>query len=95
MGLYVTVLTEKRGGVTTAVRGAEDELDADTLTGRITVTAREAEEGVTMRAELSQLIDIIFTFNLAFLMVMEITAASQRHLLTRKCQNKLSTILQE
>ncbi|KMW68608.1 hypothetical protein BDDG_12916 [Blastomyces dermatitidis ATCC 18188] len=59
-----------------AVREAENELNADTLTGRITTAVREAEEGVTMRAELSQLIDTVFTFNLAFFAVMEIAAAS-------------------
>ncbi|KMW68783.1 hypothetical protein BDDG_13029 [Blastomyces dermatitidis ATCC 18188] len=47
--------------------------------GHILLTAvavREAEEDVTMRAELLQLIDIIFIFNLAFFAVTEAAAAS-------------------
>ncbi|EQL32854.1 hypothetical protein BDFG_04962 [Blastomyces dermatitidis ATCC 26199] len=60
------------------------------------MTAKEAgeEEGVTMRAVLSQLIDTA-VFNLAFLTVTEAAAAPQRHLLTRKYQNKPSIVLQE
>ncbi|EQL27889.1 hypothetical protein BDFG_09308, partial [Blastomyces dermatitidis ATCC 26199] len=94
-GSYATVLTEGGSGVTTAVRGAENELNADALTGRTTTAAREAEEDVTMRVKLPRLIDIIFTFNLAFFAVTEATATSQRHLFTRKHQNKPSIILQE
>ncbi|OAT11986.1 hypothetical protein BDBG_07395 [Blastomyces gilchristii SLH14081] len=51
------------------------------------MAAREAGEDVTMRAVLLQLIDIT-AFNLAFLTVTEAAAAPQRHLLTRKHQNK-------
>ncbi|OAT02551.1 uncharacterized protein BDCG_17629 [Blastomyces dermatitidis ER-3] len=89
-----------------AVREAENRLDTDAPAGRrddtslqgmatITLTAREAGEDVTMRVILSQLIDITSTFNLTFLMIMETAAALQRHLLTRKYQNKLFIILQE
>ncbi|OAT14494.1 hypothetical protein BDBG_18056 [Blastomyces gilchristii SLH14081] len=67
------------------MREAENELNADALTGRrdnislqdtatITAAAREAEEDVAMKAVLSQLIDTA-AFNLAFLTVTEITAA--------------------
>ncbi|OAT00008.1 uncharacterized protein BDCG_16423 [Blastomyces dermatitidis ER-3] len=62
------------------------------------MTAKEAEEGedMTMRVILPRLIDItVFIFNLAFLTVMKATVTPQRHLLTRKCQNKLFTVLQE
>ncbi|EQL27912.1 hypothetical protein BDFG_09285, partial [Blastomyces dermatitidis ATCC 26199] len=93
-GLYATVLAGRGGRVTTAMRGAEDESDTDTLTGRITAAAREAGGGVIMRAVLPRLIDVTI-FNLAFLAVMKTAAASQRCLLTRKCQNKPSTVLQE
>ncbi|EEQ89162.1 uncharacterized protein BDCG_04282 [Blastomyces dermatitidis ER-3] len=104
MGSYIIMLIEE-GGIATAAGGAEDKLNADTSAGRrdntslqgtatSTVTAREAEEDVTMRAVLSQLIDIT-AFNLAFLTVTEAAAAPQRCLLTRKCQNKPSTVLQE
>ncbi|EEQ86671.2 uncharacterized protein BDCG_01791 [Blastomyces dermatitidis ER-3] len=58
-----------------AVRGAGDRSDTDTLISRTTAAAREAEEDVTMRAVLSQLIDTT-VFNLAFLTVTEATAAS-------------------
>ncbi|EQL27715.1 hypothetical protein BDFG_09476 [Blastomyces dermatitidis ATCC 26199] len=105
MGSYITVLTEEGSGVTTAVRGAGNELDTDELTSRRdnislqgTVTsaaaAREAGEDVTMKAVLPQLIDTA-VFNLAFFTVTETAAASQRHLLTRKHQNKPSIVLQE
>ncbi|EQL29782.1 hypothetical protein BDFG_07625 [Blastomyces dermatitidis ATCC 26199] len=90
-----------------AVREVRDELNTDELTDRrddislqgmmtTAATVKEAgEEGdVTMRAVLPQLIDTA-AFNLAFLAVTEATAASQRHLLTRKCQNKPSIVLQE
>ncbi|OAT02655.1 uncharacterized protein BDCG_17703 [Blastomyces dermatitidis ER-3] len=64
-------------------------------TATTTTAVREAEEGVTMGVMLPRLIDTISTFNLAFLTVTEAAAASQRHLLTRKHQNKPSTVLQE
>ncbi|OAT06176.1 hypothetical protein BDBG_16567 [Blastomyces gilchristii SLH14081] len=54
------------------------------------MAVRDAEEGedVTMRVILLQLIDtVISAFNLAFLMITEAAATSQRCLLTRKCQN--------
>ncbi|EQL27933.1 hypothetical protein BDFG_09266 [Blastomyces dermatitidis ATCC 26199] len=68
-----------------AVGGAGNELDTDALAGRrdnislqgtatSTVAAREAGEGETIRAVLSQLIDTA-TFNLAFLTVTETAAA--------------------
>ncbi|EQL32046.1 hypothetical protein BDFG_05711 [Blastomyces dermatitidis ATCC 26199] len=72
-----------------AVRRAEDRPDTDTSAGRrnntslhsaatTTAAARDAEggEGVAMRAVLSQLIDTVFTFNLAFFTVTEAAAAS-------------------
>ncbi|KMW66913.1 hypothetical protein BDDG_11788 [Blastomyces dermatitidis ATCC 18188] len=109
MGSYITVLTGGGGGIATAAGGVRDGMDTDKLTdrrdnislqGAVTTTAAakevEEEEDVTMRAVLLQLIDTaVSTFNLAFLTVMEAAAASQRHLLTRKCQNKSSTVLQE
>ncbi|EEQ89140.2 uncharacterized protein BDCG_16897 [Blastomyces dermatitidis ER-3] len=93
----------------TAVREAENRTDMNELTGRrnnislqdaVTITAavKEAgeEEDVIMKVMLLWLIDIItFTFNLAFLAVTEAAAALQRCLLTRKHQNKSSTVLQE
>ncbi|EQL34542.1 hypothetical protein BDFG_03684 [Blastomyces dermatitidis ATCC 26199] len=95
------------GGIATAAGEAGDRLNTDKLTGRrdntslqgtvtIITAAKEAgEEGdVTMRVMLPQLIDTA-VFNLTFLTVMKATAAPQRHLLTRKCQNKPSTVLQE
>ncbi|KMW68245.1 hypothetical protein BDDG_12684 [Blastomyces dermatitidis ATCC 18188] len=91
---YIIILAEEGGGVATAAEGAENEPDADVLINRITAAVREAEEDVTMRVMLLQLIDTVI-FNLAFLTVTEATVASQRCLLTRKCQNKPSTILQE
>ncbi|OAT04353.1 hypothetical protein BDBG_16237 [Blastomyces gilchristii SLH14081] len=91
-----------------AVREAEDRLSADapasrrnntSLQGTATtiMAAREVGEDVTMRAVLSWFIDTAASaFNLAFLMITETAAASQRCLLlTRKCQNKLFIILQE
>ncbi|OAT13835.1 hypothetical protein BDBG_17924 [Blastomyces gilchristii SLH14081] len=89
-----------------AVRKAGDRLNTDASAGRrdntslqdtatITAAVREVEEDVIIRAVLLQLIDIIFTFNLAFLTVMKTAATSQRCLLTRKCQNKFFIILQE
>ncbi|EQL27987.1 hypothetical protein BDFG_09217, partial [Blastomyces dermatitidis ATCC 26199] len=108
MESYITVLTGKRDSVATAVRGAENELNIDAPAGRrddtslhdtatTTTAARDAEEreDVTMRAVLPRLIDIISTINLAFLVIMKAAAASQRHLLTRKCQNKFLIVLQE
>ncbi|EEQ91567.1 uncharacterized protein BDCG_06687 [Blastomyces dermatitidis ER-3] len=105
MKSYITVLTEKGGSITTAVRRAGNELNMNKLTGRRdntslqgTVTtataAKEAgEEGdMTIKAVLSQLIDTV-TFNLTFLIVTEAAAAPQRHLFTRKHQNKPSIIL--
>ncbi|EQL27923.1 hypothetical protein BDFG_09273, partial [Blastomyces dermatitidis ATCC 26199] len=87
-GSYTTVLTEREGGVATAVKEAGNRSDADTLTSRrnnislqgvaTSITAaRDAgeEEDVTMRAVLPQLIDIT-AFNLAFLAVMKAAAAS-------------------
>ncbi|OAT04110.1 hypothetical protein BDBG_16187 [Blastomyces gilchristii SLH14081] len=61
------------------------------------MAAREAEEGVAMRAVLLRLIDTtVSAFNLAFLTVTETAAALQRHLLlTRKYQNKSLIISQE
>ncbi|KMW68347.1 hypothetical protein BDDG_12752 [Blastomyces dermatitidis ATCC 18188] len=75
--------------IATAVRKAENRLNTDESTGRrndtslqgtatITTAAKEAEEeeGMTMRAVLSQLIDTaVFTFNLAFLTVTEAATA--------------------
>ncbi|KMW68918.1 hypothetical protein BDDG_13130 [Blastomyces dermatitidis ATCC 18188] len=69
------------------MRGAENELNADTLVSRrnnislqgtvtITAAAEEAEEDVAMKAELLWLIDTVFTFNLAFFAAMEAAAAS-------------------
>ncbi|KMW68792.1 hypothetical protein BDDG_13034 [Blastomyces dermatitidis ATCC 18188] len=99
MGLYITVLTERRGSITTAVREAENRLNMNELTGRrddtslqgtVTITAAakkaEEEEDVIMRAVILQLIDTtVSAFNLAFLMGMEAAAAPQRYLLlTRK-----------
>ncbi|EEQ91309.1 uncharacterized protein BDCG_06429 [Blastomyces dermatitidis ER-3] len=83
---YITVLTEGGGGVTTAVRGAEDRLDTDTPAGRrddtslqgMATTAaatREVEEGVAMGVMLPRLIDAVSAFNLAFLTVTEAAAA--------------------
>ncbi|KMW69126.1 hypothetical protein BDDG_13300 [Blastomyces dermatitidis ATCC 18188] len=91
------------------MRGAEDELNTDEPTGRrdntslqgmttTTAAAKEAGEGedVTIEVVLPRLIDAAASiFNLAFLAVMEAAAAPQRHLLTRKHQNKPSTVLQE
>ncbi|EEQ83657.2 uncharacterized protein BDCG_00462 [Blastomyces dermatitidis ER-3] len=68
------------------MRRAENKLNADELTGRRNDTslqdmaitaaaAREAEEDVTIRAVLSQLITVT-VFNLAFLIIMETAAAS-------------------
>ncbi|EQL30524.1 hypothetical protein BDFG_07008 [Blastomyces dermatitidis ATCC 26199] len=87
------------------VRGAGDESDTDASAGRrddislqsmatSTAAVREAGEDVTMRAVLPQLIDIT-AVNLAFLVIMKAAAASQRHLLTRKHQNKSLIISQE
>ncbi|OAT08658.1 hypothetical protein BDBG_04907 [Blastomyces gilchristii SLH14081] len=59
-----------------------------------TAAARGAGEDVTMRAVLPQLIDAA-AFNLAFLTVTEAAAAPQRHLFTRKHQNKPLIISQE
>ncbi|OAT08660.1 hypothetical protein BDBG_17090 [Blastomyces gilchristii SLH14081] len=92
-----------------AVKRAEDRSDTDksisrrddiSLQGTVTITAAakevEEEEDMIIRVMLSQLIDtVIFIFNLAFLVIMEATATSQRHLLTRKCQNKFLIVLQE
>ncbi|EQL32602.1 hypothetical protein BDFG_05242 [Blastomyces dermatitidis ATCC 26199] len=65
----------------------------------ITAAAREAEEeeeDVTIRAVLLWLIDIAASAcNLAFMAVMKAVITSQRHLFTRKYQNKLFIILQE
>ncbi|EEQ86477.2 uncharacterized protein BDCG_01597 [Blastomyces dermatitidis ER-3] len=69
-----------------AAEGAGNGLDTDTPAGRrddislqdtatTTTAAREVEEDVTIRAVLSQLIDIT-AFNLAFLTVTEAAAAS-------------------
>ncbi|EQL27992.1 hypothetical protein BDFG_09216, partial [Blastomyces dermatitidis ATCC 26199] len=90
MGSYITVLTEKGGSVTIVMREVENELNTDELTGRrnnislqgtviITAAVKEAEEeeDMTMRVILPQLIDTaVFTFNLAFLTVMEAATAS-------------------
>ncbi|OAT04392.1 hypothetical protein BDBG_16243 [Blastomyces gilchristii SLH14081] len=89
-------MTVKRAGnrsdTDTSVSRRDDTLLQDTVT---TVTAvREVEEDMTMKAVLLQLIDII-TFNLAFLVIMKAAATSQRHLLTRKHQNKSLIISQE
>ncbi|EQL27746.1 hypothetical protein BDFG_09444, partial [Blastomyces dermatitidis ATCC 26199] len=84
--LYVTVLTERENSIATVMRETENELNTDTSVSRrdnislqdtatITAAVREAEEDVTIRAVLSQLIDIII-FNLAFLTVTETAAAS-------------------
>ncbi|OAT03446.1 hypothetical protein BDBG_00163 [Blastomyces gilchristii SLH14081] len=78
-GSYITVLTERRGSITTVMRRAEKELNTDksisrrddiSLQGMMTITTatREVEEGeednVTMRAVLLQFINIIiFIFN--------------------------------
>ncbi|EQL28723.1 hypothetical protein BDFG_08578, partial [Blastomyces dermatitidis ATCC 26199] len=85
MKSYITVLTERRGGVATAVKRAGNRLNTDTsvsrrddisLQGMITIitAAREAGEDVIMRVILSQLIDTA-VFNLAFLTVMKTAAA--------------------
>ncbi|EGE86430.1 hypothetical protein BDDG_09375 [Blastomyces dermatitidis ATCC 18188] len=87
-GSYTTVLTEREGGITIAVREVRDRSDTDKLTGRrndtslqgmitTTTAAKEAgEEGdMTIRAVLSQLIDTA-AFNLAFLTVMKTASAS-------------------
>ncbi|KMW66653.1 hypothetical protein BDDG_11644 [Blastomyces dermatitidis ATCC 18188] len=67
----------------------------DTATTAAAVKKAGEEEDMTMKAVLSQLIDIIISaFNLAFLMVMEAVITSQRHLLlTRKHQNKFLIVL--
>ncbi|EGE86331.2 hypothetical protein BDDG_09276, partial [Blastomyces dermatitidis ATCC 18188] len=110
MGSYIIMLTEKRGGVAMMMRETETELNMNELISRrddislqgiatITTSARNAEEreDMTMKVMLPQLIDItVFTFNLAFLIVMKAAAALQRHLLlTRQCQNKFFIVLQE
>ncbi|OAT09604.1 hypothetical protein BDBG_17253 [Blastomyces gilchristii SLH14081] len=101
-GSYITVLVEGGGGITTAAEGAGNEPDTDkpasrrnntSLQGTATTAAaaRDAGEGgdVTMRVMLPQLIDTaVSVSNLAFLTVMEAAAAPQRHLITRKHQNK-------
>ncbi|OAT13900.1 hypothetical protein BDBG_17931 [Blastomyces gilchristii SLH14081] len=70
--------------------------DTATITTAVREVEEEEEEDVTMRVMLLQSVNtIIFTFNQAFLAVIKTTAASQRHLFTRKCQNKLFIILQE
>ncbi|EEQ92173.1 uncharacterized protein BDCG_07293 [Blastomyces dermatitidis ER-3] len=74
-GSYATVLAEGGGGVATAVREAGDELNADASTGRTAAAVREAGGDVAMKVMLLQLIDTA-TFNLAFLTVTEVTAAS-------------------
>ncbi|OAT10856.1 hypothetical protein BDBG_06643 [Blastomyces gilchristii SLH14081] len=88
MGSYVTVLTERGGGVVTVMREMRDELNTDELTGRrddtllqgmatIITAAKEAEEeeDVIMRVILLQLIDTaVSAFNLAFLIVMKTAA---------------------
>ncbi|EGE79643.1 hypothetical protein BDDG_02584 [Blastomyces dermatitidis ATCC 18188] len=70
-----------------------------TSTATITTAVREVEEegeDVTMRVILLQLSDItVFIFNLAFLMITEAAAVPQRHLFTRKYQNKSLIVLQE
>ncbi|EGE86853.1 hypothetical protein BDDG_09803 [Blastomyces dermatitidis ATCC 18188] len=84
---YIIILTEKRSGITTAVREAGNEPDIDKSAGRrddislqdtatIITAVREVEEDVTMRVMLLQLIDTaVFIFNLAFLTVTEAAAA--------------------
>ncbi|KMW66678.1 hypothetical protein BDDG_11663 [Blastomyces dermatitidis ATCC 18188] len=85
MRSYTTVLIEK-GGVATVTERAENESDADALTGRrdnislqstatSTAAAREAEEDVTMKVMLPRLINAA-AFNLAFLMITEIIITS-------------------
>ncbi|OAT06487.1 hypothetical protein BDBG_02676 [Blastomyces gilchristii SLH14081] len=87
---YITVLIERGSSVATVMRGAEEELNMNKLTGRrddislqgtatTTAAVRDAEEGgdVIMRAVLPRLIETtVSTFNLAFLMIMEAAAAS-------------------
>ncbi|EQL29127.1 hypothetical protein BDFG_08194 [Blastomyces dermatitidis ATCC 26199] len=107
-GSYATVLIERGNDIATVVRRAENESDANESVSRrdnislqdaaTTATAArdaEEEEDVAMRAVLLQLIDTVFIFNLAFLTVTETAATSQRHLFTRKCQNKFLIVLQE
>ncbi|EGE77496.1 hypothetical protein BDDG_00433 [Blastomyces dermatitidis ATCC 18188] len=108
-GSYITVLTEKEDSVATVMREVENETDTDKLISRrndislqdvttITTAVKEVEEeeDIIIRAVLLQLIDIIISaFNLAFLTVTETAVTSQRYLLTRKHQNKFSTVLQE
>ncbi|OAT11530.1 hypothetical protein BDBG_06995 [Blastomyces gilchristii SLH14081] len=103
------MLVERRDSVATAAERAGNRPDTDesvsrrddiSLQGMTTITAAvrdvEEEEDVTMRAVLLQLIDTaVFIFNLAFLTVTEAAAASQRHLITRKHQNKLFIVFQE
>ncbi|EQL33179.1 hypothetical protein BDFG_04778 [Blastomyces dermatitidis ATCC 26199] len=90
MRLYITVLIEKRDGVATVVREAENELNTDKSADRRNNTSlqdaattaaavrdAEEEEDVIIRAVLSQLIDItVSAFNLAFLTVMKAAATS-------------------
>ncbi|KMW68840.1 hypothetical protein BDDG_13066 [Blastomyces dermatitidis ATCC 18188] len=82
---YATVLTERRGDVATVMKKTENELNTDTSADRrddislqsivtFITAVREAEEDVTMRAVLPQLIDTA-VFNLAFLTVMKAAAA--------------------
>ncbi|OAT03178.1 uncharacterized protein BDCG_17966 [Blastomyces dermatitidis ER-3] len=86
MRSYITVLTEREGGVATVMRGVKNRLNTDelisrrddtSLQGTVTTTAaaKEAgeEEDVTMRAVLPRLIDTAIS-NLAFLIVMKATA---------------------
>ncbi|OAT11770.1 hypothetical protein BDBG_17580, partial [Blastomyces gilchristii SLH14081] len=89
-GLYATVLAGGGGSVATVLKRVEKELNMNELTGRrndtslqgtVTTAAAvrdaEEEEGVTMRAVLSQLIDTaVSIFNLAFLVITETAAAS-------------------
>ncbi|OAT01972.1 uncharacterized protein BDCG_17320 [Blastomyces dermatitidis ER-3] len=74
----------------------DDTLLLDTVTTATAAKKAGEEEDVIIRAVLSRLIDTAASaFNLTFLMVTEAAATSQRHLFTRKHQNKLSTVLQE
>ncbi|OAT03929.1 hypothetical protein BDBG_16146 [Blastomyces gilchristii SLH14081] len=83
------MLIERGGGIATVMRRAEDRPDADKLVSRrddislqdtatISAAVRDAEEreNIIIRAVLLQLIDTaVFTFNLAFLMIMKTAAA--------------------
>ncbi|OAT01238.1 uncharacterized protein BDCG_16991 [Blastomyces dermatitidis ER-3] len=80
MRSYITILAERRGGVATAVRGAEDGPDTDTPAGRrddislhdaatTTTVTRDVEGGedVAMKVMLPRLIDTCLHLQPGFL----------------------------